>query len=74
MVSNTKRFKCNIYVNGRETSDDIENIKNSVKRGTTVKLILQLNPVWKIDHKYGVSWQILGLNIIDKKVRFNNIG
>ena len=71
MVSNRNRFKCNIFKDGEVISDKIEDVRKVVKRGTVVKLILQLNPIWKINKKYGVSWQILGLNIIDKNVRFS---
>ena len=72
LVSNAKRFKCAIYVGGKEKHLNIDECKNLLKKGTKVKLVLQLNPVWKVDNKYGVSWQILALDVVQSKVEFRN--
>jgi len=70
MVNNNTRFKCNISENGENIGRVINDTKNKLKKGVKVKLVLQLNPVWKVDNKYGVSWQILALDIIHPKVEF----
>lgn len=70
MVSNTTRFKCKITINNKSLSDEIKTVKAKVCKGTKVKLVLQLNPVWCCDNKYGVSWQVLALNIEKPDVEF----
>lgn len=70
MVSNSYKFKFKAYVDGVEFEPTIEVLEGLIKRGTKMELILQLNPLWKVRGKYGVSYQIVGLNVIDEEVKF----
>lgn len=72
MVNNKTRFKCSFRENGQAIGREIDEIKNRLKKGIKVKLVLQLNPVWKVDNKYGVSWQILLVDIIQPVIEFRN--
>ncbi len=70
MVSNSYKFKFKAYLDGTEFIPTIEEMEKLVKRGTKLEIILQLNPLWKVRGKYGVSYQIVGLNIINEEVSF----
>ena len=71
LVSNSKRFKCDIFENGKKLKDKtIAKIKPKIVRGTEVELICKLNPIWKVKNRFGVSWQIVGLNIITKNTTY----
>ena len=70
LVNNLERFKCRILENGKPINDSIENVRKKLKKGTRVKLICQLNPIWKVGKKFGVSYQILGIDIQSIEVNF----
>lgn len=75
MVSNTTRFKFNFFINNVVRTPTIELMREKLIKGAKVELILRLNPIWKMGVKYGVSYQIMGLNLLDTNVRFNrNLG
>ena len=57
-------------MNDEEIDPTIERMVNLVRRGTLVELILQLNPIWKVEEKYGVSYQIVGIRVLDEKIEF----
>ena len=67
MVSNATRFKFKCWINKKEITPWIEDMEKLLKRNRKVDMILQLNPIWKNEREYGVSWQIIGLNIIDER-------
>ena len=70
LVSNKNRFKCKILENGNEVSDNINSVKSKLIKGTKIRLIIQLNPIWKVKNNYGVSFQALAINIIKVKTNF----
>ena len=70
MVSNNTRFKCSISENGSAIDDQISSVKNKLKKGTRVQLVIQLNPVWNVKKKYGVSWQVMAIDIKKPVVNF----
>jgi len=65
MVSNSHRFKCVIKRNGEYVSDEIEPVKRLLVKGVKLKLKIQLNPIWKVNKKYGVSYQVLEMDVMD---------
>lgn len=72
LVNNFKRFKFKFTVNGKHQNDSIENVQKILVKGTRVTAVVQLNPVWKVKNKFGVSYQILGLNIIRPEILFRD--
>lgn len=70
MVSNSERFKCTIMVNNKKVSDKISDVKKLLTKGTKGKLLIQLNPIWKVGDKFGVSYQLLGIDVEKINVSF----
>lgn len=70
LVSNTMRFKCVIMVNGRQVSDKITDVQKLLTKGTIAKYQIQLNPIWKVGNKYGVSYQVLAVDVIKPEIEF----
>jgi len=72
MVSNKTRFKCDILLNGKIVSDKIEDVKKLLVKGVKAKYQIQLNPIWKAGEKYGVSYQVLAMDIQKHVTIFRN--
>ena len=70
LVANKTRFKCTIMINNKIVPDGIENVKKLLIKGTKASFQIQLNPIWKSNNKYGVSYQILAINIHQHVVKF----
>src|SRR5690606_35979512 len=72
-VSNSQIFKCKVTKDNKEIDKGIQNMKQLLTQGTKVRLIIRLNPFW-CNHvqKYGLSWQIMNLDIITERYNFNN--
>lgn len=70
MVSNLEKFKFNAYLGNKSISTSISNIESLIKRGTKMKLVLQLNPIWKVNKQFGVSYQIVGMEIQNDEIVF----
>lgn len=70
MVSNSTKFKFEASLNGKPFIPTIKAMEEHIKRGTKMELILQLNPIWKVQGKYGVSYQIVAMNILKKDYTF----
>lgn len=85
LVSNMKQFKCRITKNGENIKDSsIMNVTNLLKKGTKVRCILELNPVWfnptlyldkktnKKSTSWGVSWRIVAIDIVKPNISFRD--
>lgn len=68
MVSNKNRFKCEIKLNGESVATKIKDIVNVLIKGSLITLVLQLNPVWHTENKYGVSWQAIVIDQVKPKI------
>ena len=83
LVNNVTHFKCAITKNGVNVKDTtINHITNLLKKGTKVRAIIELNPVWfngleyldKTTNKklksWGISWRIVALDIVKPNIQF----
>ncbi len=72
LVNNTKRFKCDVFVDNSLVSQDIDKVAELLVKGTKVRLLVQVNPLWKMDQKYGITYQIKAIKIVTEKVQFKD--
>lgn len=70
LVSNSWKFKFEAYVNENPIKPTIKQMKKLIKRGTKMELNIKLNPIWCSGTEYGISWQIVGMNIITENIGF----
>lgn len=71
MVSNKQKFKFQAFENGKPFIPTIEKIEKMVKRGQPVETIIQLNPIYKVDKYYGITYQIKAINFLTENFTFN---
>ena len=75
MVNNKEQFKCDIFKNGEKMDGAIDYVDGMLKKGVKVQCHLQLNPLWKFKDRYGVSYQIKAINVLDEQVEvFKSFG
>lgn len=66
LVSNKTRFKFTAFEDDIKIDPTIETMMLKLKRFVKVKCIIQLNPIWKVNNKCGVSYQVKHLKIINE--------
>lgn len=72
MVTNKTIFKTAVKQNGHNVNPDITKVRQLLKKGTKVVVIMELGPMW-CNEKQGIcgnSWRALAINIIKEEPLF----
>jgi len=62
---NQNAFRCEVYKNNKIITPSVENVEKLLVNGTRVRLLLQVNPIWKVNDKFGVSLIVKKIQIVD---------
>lgn len=71
MVSNSTKFKFKACLDDQTPFEPtIKVMEQHIKQGRKIEMILQLNPIWKVNGRYGVSWQISRIKVYPEVSNF----
>jgi hypothetical protein len=72
-----QEMETNIYLEDKEnfimTTKDITDLKQIVMHGKYYKALIEMNPIWFSAKRYGVSYKLLALKIVDLPSPFKNL-